>query len=512
MACSRRWAKATARSRSAASFKTAASLKTATSLGVVLLSACSTTPSTSSAREANSAASASDAGARDDERGSAPSAHSGADTPSGAIKAANSASDTEQWSTNFTTASGPVSDTADASSGAGSEVSGDDTPSNEPEVSFANGSRFVIARGEFPQLVVVNAPGNLQSHRFAELDTVEKRGRLQLADGLGYPRQMRLRFDLQFLQLADCMLVGGLYEVEAVDVEQDVSGVGAHLSLEKESSEYTLIHDGPGNHRINVSGKYVFDEATGLGTTNCPAIDPGRTEIPFPFTLDVAVTAVASVTATPPPECGDEPFMVSGRDYPAYDIYAVDAEGVRISAQNVPRPPTDVIIETEGPAELAHESWLQNRGVVTTSGQQLVRVSTQFGTLYTYPLVPFSAIDGWDVRYWYSLNHLSTAVLLEPHRDEPATCLGPRVGAVVAVTSGARTMCGSLMPEDFSFDWRTPNVCVPRAVAAVFPLGPPGDIAEFQDRTGTCEFDLSLPQANGGAGLMSRFVGVYAGE
>jgi hypothetical protein len=233
----------------------------------------------------------------------------------------------------------------------------------------------------------------------------------------------------------------------------------------------------------------------------------GAVSVPVAFTTDISIQRMASVKASPPSGCGPSPIMLSGRTYPGTQISLLNEAGEPTRADNVDyEHPLDVIVETEKPAQLAETAeGLSRDGVIVNGEPQTVRLSTSYGTLFTYQLANTAMIDAWDVKFWSRDSQYPKSATYPLATDiAPQVSPGKEVGATAVLKIGGLPICGPTPANEFMIGLPTPNVCKPQSENGNWDMGTPGFLATFVDEVGTCELDLSVPAANGGRGLAAH--------
>lgn len=391
--------------------------------------------------------------------------------------------------------------TSGASQGGSSETKGG------PD--FSRGSRLVI-----PQRMLTSVhigPGGVFNGDNApaiDLDDIDVTTSSAFADAAIYPRQFEVSFSMSGLFVKDCQIwTGGEFVVSSLNVKQDVSGSGAHLKIELVDGHYLLTHDGPGEHQLRVTGAFQVNHTPDSGGW-CPELPVGAISVPIAFTTNISIAKVGSVKAWPPSGCAADSFMLSGRKFPGLRIGLLDESG-----QPLPPPvnvydsyPLDVIVETEKPAQIAESgSGLSMDGLVVTGEPQTVRLSTSYGTLFTYQLANTAMIDAWDVKFWARDSQYVKSVTYPLATDvTPVMSPGKELGATATLEIGGLPICGPTLASDFVVGLPTPSVCKLQLQNSNWDAGSPGFMATFVDQAGTCEIDLSVPSANRGRGLSTH--------
>ena len=373
------------------------------------------------------------------------------------------------------------------------------------QLDFSHGSRLLI-----PQRQVTNVhlgpTGDFND--LPSLDHIDVTTNTELADAAIYPRQFEVNFNMSGLFAPDCQIwTGGKFDIGTLEVKQDVSGRGGHLTIEHTDGHYLLTHDGPGTHQIRVTGTYRIDNTPAAGGV-CFSLPMGAVEVPIAFTTNINIQRVGSVKATPPYNCASAPVMLSGRNYPGTGLDVLNESGQPIIADNVYGSyPLDVLVETEKPAQIAEAGrGLNYDGLIVTGEPQKVRLSTSYGTLFTYQLANTEMIDGLDVMFWSSATQdLKSVKYPLAMATTPAVASGKVLGASATLKVGGVPLCSPILATDFTTSLLSPNVCQVQHEDTPDPKpGIPGFLATFLDPAGTCELELSVPSANGSKGLVAH--------
>jgi len=406
-----------------------------------------------------------------------------------------------------------------AGSGGGADVSLAGSPqaaggkaSSGPD--FSHGSRLVIPQRTLTS-VHLGPDGNFNdiNGNGPGLDQLDVTTNSEFADAPIYSRQFEVNFGMPGLFVKECQVWTGKFEVSTLDVKQDVSGSGAHLKIELVNGRYLLTHDGPGTHQIRVTGNFRADRTPDSGGY-CAALPMGAVSVPIAFTTNINIQRMGSVSAAPL-RCAAGAFMLSGRKYPGTSINVLNEAGQPFRPDNVyDSYPLDVIVETEKPAQIAEtEQGLHYDGLVVTGEPQTVRLSTSYGTLFTYQLANTALIDGWDIEFWSRDSTYVKAVTYPMAMDStPVITPGKVLGATATLKVGGVPLCGPTLASDFMVGLPSPDVC--KVVYENSPdpnPGTPGFLATFVEPAGRlCEVDLSVPGANGERGLSKRLSAIFA--
>ncbi|HYP99071.1 MAG TPA: hypothetical protein VER96_10370 [Polyangiaceae bacterium] len=393
----------------------------------------------------------------------------------------------------------------DASSSGAAGAAGSATAGG---IDFSHGARLLIPQGKTP--AVYFAPGDFSSVK--GVGPIDLSFSKTLADGPTYPRQFEVTLGGWSVMLNQCQSRSGKYEVSSVEVTEDVGNRGAHMKIEQSDGKYLLTHDGPGNHRLRVTGIFHADPPPEGGPT-CDKLPTGAVDIPLAFTADIDIQKLGSVKGAAS-GCGASPVVLSGRAYSGSSaITLLNDQGQSFYPANVDsRAPLDVIVETEKAAQIEAPSTDGSyAGLVVTGDPQTVRVSTTYGTLLTYRLANTSFIDGFEVKYWSRpTKYLKSPTTLLAMDTTPAVATGKELGATGTLTIGGEKICSPINGSDYMTTLLTPKVCdiVYDFVIADPNAGIPGFLATFVDSAGTCELEVSVPGANGGQGLVSHLSAV----
>ncbi len=225
-------------------------------------------------------------------------------------------------------------------------------------------------------------------------------------------------------------------------MKQDLNASGAHLKIEQVDGHYLLTHDGPGKHQIRVTGSFQSNRTADTGGI-CPALPMGAVSVPIAFTTEISIQRMASVKAWTPSGCSLDSFMLSGRNYPGTRISLLNEVGEPRRADNVyDSVPLGWIVETEKPAQIAEAGLgLYFDGLIVNGEPQTVRLSTSYGTLFTYRLADTSMIDAWDVKFGRETVNMPSLLRTR--------CDGYRATGVSR--QGARSDCHASRSADFRF-------------------------------------------------------------
>jgi len=398
-------------------------------------------------------------------------------------------------------------DTSDAGAGPTDGVSG-----MSGGVDFSHGARLLIPQRNITAVRI--GPTGLEPAN--TVDSIDLSIDLTFVDGPTYPRQFEVGFEPLWVIVNHCQERKGKFDIRSLEVKQDVDGTGAHLKIEQTDGHYLLTHDGPGYHQINVAGTFRVD-ALPPETEGCPPMPTTAADIPVTFTTNIGIQRLASTKASAPAACGASPVMLSGRNYGGSRVSLLNDKGQILFGANVDSNyPLDVIVESEKPAQIAEGSGaiggIAYDGLVVTGEPQLVRLSTTYGTLFTYQLANTSQIDGLDVKFWsratQSVKSPTTALAMA---STPAVASSKVLGATATLSVGGVNVCTSLLASDFEISLLSPKVC-----DVQYENGPdrnpgiPGFLATFIDKAGTCELEVSVPGANGEKGLATHLSSVLA--
>ena len=447
--------------------------------------------------------------------GSAPTAMHGADagsaqgSPSGAGSAAVEQAGSGNTSGDSTT--GGVSAVAGGASASASGAANAGSAGLADTRDFSHGSRLLIPQHALDFAVPIGTSGN-----FPDLDSVDNIDATTsaiLADGPSFPRQFEVDLGMSYLSLNTsdanttysqrCPYLRGTFEVASVAVKQDVGGSGAHLSIEQTDGHYLLTHDGPGQHQVRVTGTF---RATNDTDQSCPLLPMGAVEIPIASTTNVTIRRLGSLMAARPSSCATPPIMLSGRNFPGTRMTLLDDQGQSFYPANVYTDhPVDITVETEKPAQIVEdESGLTQGGIIVTGEPQLVRLSTAYGTLFSYQLADTSLIDGWDVKWISSgAQYIKSPEYALDMSVTPAVASGKELAALATLKVSGVPVCSPILATDFKTTMLAPSVCDLQYEFDNFVPGIPGFVATFLDPAGTCRLELSVPEANGGQGLVT---------
>lgn len=382
-------------------------------------------------------------------------------------------------------------------------------------VDFSHGSRVLIPQRTLPSIHLgPSGAFNDPNGPVVTLGDIDVTTNSQFLDAPIYPRQFDVSFDMSGLFVKDCQVwAGGKFVVATLEVKEDVAGTGAHLKIEQVDGHYRLTHDGPGSHFIRVTGTFQVNHGAETGGS-CPALPMGPVEVPIAFTTNIDIRKMGSVKANAPLGCAEGSFMLSGRNYPGTRISLLDEAGQPTRADNVyDSYPLDVIVETEKPAQIAEAGLgLYYDGLIVTGEPQTIRLSTSYGTLFTYQLANPAMIDGWDVKFWArGSQYIKSATYPVAMDSTPAVSPGKVLGATATLKVHGLPVCSPVLSSDFMVGLPTPNVCKVQYENSPDPNpGIPGFLTTFVDPAGTCELDLSVPGSNGGNALSTHLSAILA--
>src|SRR6478609_439606 len=235
---------------------------------------------------------------------------------------------------------------ADSSSSGAAGAAGSATVGG---IDFSHGAHLLIPQGATPTVTL--SPGDFTSVK--GVGPIDLSVSTTFADGPTYPRQFGITLGSTSVLLNQCQYRGGKYEISSVEVTEDVGNRGAHLKVEPSNGQYLLTHDGPGNHRLRVTGIFHSDPVPEAAST-CDNLPTGALDIPLAFTANIDIQKLGSVKASTPSGCGASPIVLSGRGYSGSSaITLLNDQGQPFYAANVnSRAPLDVLVETEKPAQI----------------------------------------------------------------------------------------------------------------------------------------------------------------
>lgn len=380
---------------------------------------------------------------------------------------------------------------------------------------FSHGARLLIPQRNITLVRV--GPSDLELAN--TVDTVDLSVDVSFVDGPTYPRRFEVSFDPTGVIVQHCQERKGKFEISSIELKQDVRGTGTHLSLEHSDGHYFLSHDGPGYHQALVTGTFRVD-ALPSETLGCPSLPTMAADIPITFTTNIDIQHLASTQASAPAGCGPAPIMLSGRSYGGSRVGLLNDKGQFLFGANVDSDyPLDVLVETEKPAQIAEGTGgssglagLAYDGLVVTGEPQRVRLSTSYGTLFTYQLANTSMIDGMDVKFWSRPTQYSKSPTAALAMDStPAVSPYKVLGASATYSVAGVRVCTSVLASDFKTTLLSPDVCNVQYENSPDPNpGVPGFLATFIDQTGVCQLELSVPGANGEQGLRTLLSTVLA--
>jgi hypothetical protein len=194
--------------------------------------------------------------------------------------------------------------------------------------------------------------------------------------------------------------------------------------------------------------------------------------------------------------------MHSGQRMLGAKVELLDGDGQVFAPENVSyAAPLDITVETELEAEIEPpSSGFGSKGVVIHGDSQLVRVSTEFGTLAIYELIEPADVDSWELPFWSEDNqHGIFQTEVESGMTYPSSLGCNAIGADARLIADGEALC-SFVPyvDEFEVTSSTSDMCVP----AVRPMG---HFVEVLKNEGRCEFNVAYPAAKGGQGLEADF-------
>ncbi len=215
-------------------------------------------------------------------------------------------------------------------------------------VDFSRGSRLLIPQR---QLTSVHLGPTGDFNTLTSLDHIDVSTVSELMDAPIYPRQFEVDFSMSGLFVQGCQVWTGKFDIDTLEVKQDLNGSGAQLKIEQTDGHYSLTHDGPGVHQIRVTGTFRANRTPDSGGY-CPSLPMGEVAVPIAFTTNINIERMGSVKAATPLGCAAGSAMLSGRNYPGTRISVLNDAGQAIYAANVyDTYPLDVIVETEASAD-----------------------------------------------------------------------------------------------------------------------------------------------------------------
>ncbi|HYQ02724.1 MAG TPA: hypothetical protein VER96_28825 [Polyangiaceae bacterium] len=418
------------------------------------------------------------------------------------------AGSTSQSLPNAGGAGGSVSVDPTGGGGAASSATSGGSASTRDGIDFSHGTRLV-----FPQRNYEGA--NIGTDSFEAMnanDPIDLVVDAPLVDAPTYARQFEVSFGPSWIAVGHCYERKAKFAPASVDVVPDTGGTGAHLAIELVDGHYRLTHDGPGTHDVHVTGT-LHVEATDLAQVCEPRFPKTAVDIPVTLTSHIKIQHLGSVAGEPGFGCGSSPVMLSGRSFGHLWLSLLNDAGQPISGKNVySENAVDVVVETEKAAEIVEAgSGFALYGLIVTGEPQKVRLSTSYGTLFTYQLANTAMIDDWDVKFWSRDSQDAKSATYPLVVDSmPAVTPGKELGATATLKIGGSPLCGATLASDFMTSLPTPNACKVQLENNNYDGGAPGFLATFVDPAGTCEVDLSVPGANGERGLKKHLSAILA--
>jgi len=389
----------------------------------------------------------------------------------------------------------------------GASGSGSSEPTNAGGLDFSHGTRLLIPQRNFD-----GANIGVDEFLIETADPIDLTIETPLVDAPIYARQFEVSFASNLLLVKHCQERKAKFEPTSVEVKQDVGGNGSHLKIEQANGQYQLTHDGPGKHEVHVTGTLHVEAIDAMGLGCAPHFPQAAVDIPVTLAVHLTIQHLGSITASPPFDCGTAPVIWSGRGSGGIYLTLLNDTGQPISGANVYSSyPADVIVETEGPAQIAEAgSGLNYYGLIVTGDPQRVRLSTSYGTLFTYFLANTSLIDGMDVKFWSRpepyVKSPTTPLAMD---STPAVASTKVLGATATLSVGGVPICPPPLASDYQTTLLSPQVCnVPSEVGTDLTAGIPGFLTTFVAPVGTCELEISVPGANGGRGLSTHLSAV----
>src|SRR6478609_6061725 len=314
-------------------------------------------------------------------------------------------------------------------------------------IDFSHGTRLV-----FPQRNYEGA--NIGTDSFEAMNAVDPIDLVvdaPLVDAPTYARQFEVSFGPSWIAVGHCYERKAKFEPASVDVIPDTGKTGAHLAIELVDGHYRLTHDGPGTHDVHVTGTLHVEatDQTGGCTPNFPKT---AVDIPVTLTSHIKIQHLGSVAGEPGFGCGSSPVMLSGRSFDHMWLSLLNDAGQPISGKNVYSDnPVDVVVETEKAAEVVEAgSGFALYGLIVTGEPQKVRLSTSYGTLFTYQLANTAMIDDWEVKFWSrDRQHPKSPTYPMTTESMPAVSPGKELGATATLKIGGSPLCTPTLASDF---------------------------------------------------------------
>jgi hypothetical protein len=283
-----------------------------------------------------------------------------------------------------------------------------------------------------------------------------------------------------------------------MDVTEDVDGTGAHLTIEGEGEHFRMTHDGLGRHDLEVKGRFVSPIST-----ICPALLDENGELALVFHADIRVEAAAAVRISYDEGCDTSPRVLSGERFLRVRVDLEDKAGEPFGPANVTyHSPVDILIETEKVAEIEVPSGgFGSNGVAIVGESQLVRVSTEFGTLAMYEVVAPDDVDDWELQYWSEDNQhgIFQTDIESGMTYSTKEFRSNAVGVTARLLADGEALCSQTPYADFLVASSTTDVCTAITGDSM------GHLATMLKPVGTCSFLLTYPAARGAQGLVSDF-------
>jgi len=390
-----------------------------------------------------------------------------------------------------------------ASGSGGTQTSSSGTPG----IDFSHGTRLLIPQRHFEGVNI-----GTQAFELSTIAPLNLTVETPLVDAPAFTRQFEVSFASTLAIVDHCQERRVKFKPTSVEVRQDQGKTGAHLTIEQTSGHYLLTHDGAGSHELWVQGTLHVEATDALGATCATKFPSTAVDIAVTLGVKLNIEHLGSVTGSPRFGCGAAPVMLSGRMFDGTSLSLLNDAGKPISGANVySEYPVDILVETEKSAQIAEAgSGLYYDGLIVTGEPQMVRLSTAYGTLFTYFLANTSLIDGMDVKFW-SRGSQDVKAETSPltMTTTPAIASYKVIGATATLSVGGVTICTPPLVSDYQTTLLSPRVCnIQDENGSGLTPGIPGFLATFLEPAGTCELEISVPGANGERGLSTHLSAV----
>jgi hypothetical protein len=288
---------------------------------------------------------------------------------------------------------------------------------------------------------------------------------------------------------------------------------GGNLFNATSGLELTAVAASPGLTARRLDGKHfeVAVEAEGeFSLTVAGSWLPGERMRPEPktFSVDVAVY-VRRIVRVEWVACPTQPvYVVSGAPFGSGYLRVYDSTGAAFSPVNATENNALLSVHASAGTRLTVTGGL--RSLVALGEEQVVSVRHASTEIGTFVLVPPARVDG--MRTGFFLNGSHTRGATEIGSGDSLIVRPPAEGeahivAVPVLSVDGTPVCSRVLPEWFSLDAQTPDVC-PLVTAPVCEFCEPDTLPEGVrlQSAGECRFLVAAPQFNAGQGSIADLV------